>query len=91
MVFFQVLDKVDAKVYPFRLEIHEVEPSSIVGRPELAREIHQFCQRPADLWGDMVRQFNDTIMVVARGEYSSMDTLHIDGLERKDSHRRRHD
>lgn len=41
MLLFELLDKLDAEVYPVSLEVYEVQSPAIVSRVKLPREVDQ--------------------------------------------------
>lgn len=51
MVILQLLDEVNAEVYPVSLEFNEIESTTLVSRAEFAREVDQFGQGTPDLCG----------------------------------------
>lgn len=51
MVILQLLDEVNAEVYPVSLEFNEVESTTLVSRVKFAREVDQFGQGASDLCG----------------------------------------
>ena len=54
MFLFQLLYKLDAKVYPVGFEVDEVEPTAIIGSVDFSGEINQFCKGSSDLLSEEV-------------------------------------
>lgn len=49
MLLFELLDKVNAEIYPSGFEIDKVQATAIVSRVQLPCEIDQFSKRSSNL------------------------------------------